>query len=66
MVQHVPVASLWFLGGPWDARTVDSQVTNPPARLKPDPDEPGEYVRVETDTNSGTATYIWNAGFDAD
>ena len=53
--------ALHFLGGPWDNRTVDSEVVHAPSQVKPDSDEPGTYFRVEHDIGTGTVTYIWSA-----
>jgi hypothetical protein len=55
------VEALHFLGGPWDGRTVDSEVVPAPLQVKPDPNAAGTYVRVERDISTGTATYIWSA-----
>jgi hypothetical protein len=59
------VPRLRFLGGPWDNRAVQSEVSTAPWRLQPDPDEQGAYLRVESDVDTDTTTYIWNPDADA-
>jgi len=53
--------ALHFLGGPWDNRTVESEVVHAPSRVKPDPEAPGTYFRAEHDIGTGTVTYVWRA-----
>jgi hypothetical protein len=55
------MTALRFVAGPWDNRIVDSEVVRAPQHVKPDPDEPGTYVRAEYDMDSDIATYMWTA-----